>query len=128
MSVVEHQLFVEALDTLTPDQVINPVVITDPLIFGQLVSHQGLTWNKYEGMSVTLSPVAGSLTVSTFGNNGFKTTPGSTDWGNTFDADYYPASTTTFPTVGSLFRSISGVVSTRHGGEIMPTRNKDFVP
>jgi hypothetical protein len=128
MSVVEHQMFVESIDALTPDQVINPVVISDPLVFGQLVSHQGLTWNKYEGMSVTLAPVAGSLTVSTLGNNGFKTTPGNTDWGNTFDADYYPANATSFPTVGSTFRSISGVVSTRHGGEIMPTRNKDFVP
>jgi len=30
--------------------------------------------------------------------------------------------------VGSTFHALSGVVSTRHGGELMPGRSKDFVP
>ena len=128
MTVVEHQLFVETLDILTPDKSINPVVITDPLVFAQFVTHKGTTWNKYEGMSVTLQPTTGKLQIATINGGGFTTTPGNTDWGNTFDSDYFPSGSTAFPTVGSTYTSISGVVSTRHGGEIMPGRNKDFVP
>lgn len=93
-----------------------------------ILSHKGVTWNKYEGMSVTLQPTVGNLTVSAINGGGFQTTPGLTDWGNTFDSDYYPAGATTFPMQGATYRSISGVVATRHGGEIMPVRNKDFVP
>lgn len=93
-----------------------------------VLSHKGVTWNKYEGMSVTLQPTVGNLTVSAINGGGFQTTPGLTDWGNTFDSDYYPAGATTFPMQGATYRSISGVVATRHGGEIMPVRNKDFVP
>ncbi len=92
------------------------------------MSHKGVTWNKYEGMSLTLLPTIGTLQVSVVSGGGFQTTPGSTDWGNTFDSDYYPAGATAFPTVGSMYRSITGVVATRHGGELMPVRNKDFVP
>lgn len=128
MSVIEHQLFVESIETLTADQTITPLVISDPQVFGQFVSHKGVTWNKYEGMSVTLQPLTGTLMVSATNGGGFQTTPGSTDWGNTFDSDYFPSGATVFPTIGSTYRAISGVVSTRHGGELMPTRNKDFVP
>lgn len=127
MTVVEHQLFVESIEILTEDQTITPLVISDPTVFAQFVSHKGTTWNKYEGMSVTLAPSSGSLLVSAVTGGGFQTTPGMTDWGNTYDSDYYPSGATAFPTVGSTYRSISGVVATRHGGEIMPTRNKDFV-
>ena len=63
-----------------------------------------------------------------FSGHGFQTNPGSTDWGNTFDSDYYPTGAVTYPMVGSTFHSISGVVSARHGGEMMPVRTKDFVP
>lgn len=128
MTVVEHQLFVESIEILTPDLTVNPLVLSDSAVFAQFVESQGTTWNKYEGMYVTLQPSAGTLQVATFGSSGFTTLPGKTNWGDTFDGDYYPSGATTFPTVGSTFRSISGVVSTRHGGEIMPTRNKDFVP
>ena len=128
MTVVEHQLFVESLEILSADLTVNPLVISDQAVLGQFVSHKGVTWNKYEGMSVTLQPTVGNLTVSAINGGGFQTTPGLTDWGNTFDSDYYPAGATTFPMQGATYRSISGVVATRHGGEIMPVRNKDFVP
>ncbi len=128
MQVVEHQLFVESLEILTQTKTINPTVISDPLVFAQFVTHKGTTWNKYEGMSVTLQPQVGTLQIATINGGGFTTTPGNTDWGNVFDSDYYPSGATTFPTVGTTYKSISGVVSTRHGGEIMPGRNKDFVP
>ncbi len=127
MTVVEHQLFVESIEILSADQTITPTVISDPTVFAQFVSHKGTTWNKYEGMSVTLAPSSGSLLISTVTSSGFQTTPGPADWGNTYDSDYYPSGATAFPTVGSTYRSITGVVATRHGGEIMPTRNKDFV-
>ncbi len=128
MTVVEHQLFVESLEILPQSKSITPTLITDPLVFAQFVTHKGTTWNKYEGMSVTLQPQVGTLQIATINGGGFTTTPGNTDWGNTFDSDYYPAGATAFPTVGTTYKSISGVVSTRHGGEIMPGRNKDFVP
>lgn len=128
MSVVEHQLFVEQVEILPKTKAVMPVVIADPTVFAQLVSHKGTTWNKYEGMYVTLQPSVGTLQVATVTSQGFTTTPGNTDWGNTFDSEYMPSGSTAFPTVGSLFKSISGVVSCRHGGELMPIRNKDFVP
>ena len=128
MSVVEHQLFVESVEILSQDQTVTPVIISDPTVFGQFVSHMGQTWNKYEGMSVTLQPTVGALQIASVGGSGFCTNPGNTDWGNVFDSDYYPSGAASFPIVGSMYRAISGVVSTRHGGEIMPTRNKDFVP
>ncbi|HMU39445.1 MAG TPA: hypothetical protein PKE31_10560 [Pseudomonadota bacterium] len=128
MTVVEHQLFVEVIEILPQTKTIAPTVISDTTVFGQFVSHKGTTWNKYEGMLVTLQPPVGTLQIATVGNNGFTTTPGNTDWGNTFDSDYMPSGSTAFPTVGTTYKSISGVVSCRHGGEIMPGKNKDFVP
>lgn len=128
MTVVEHQLFVETLEILSPDATITPLVISDSSVFGQFVTHLGMTWNKYEGMLLTLQPTVGTLQVTAFDSSGFTTTPGNSTWGDTFDSDYYPSGATTFPTVGSMFKSITAVVSTRHGGELMPMRNKDFVP
>ena len=128
MTVVEHQLFVESIDILSPDATINPIVFSDSALYSQFVTHLGQTWNKYEGMSVTLQPTTGTLQVTAFDGSGFKTNPGGSTWGDTFDSDYYPSGATTFPTIGSMWKSISAVVSTRHGGELMPTRNKDFVP
>lgn len=128
-TVIEHQLFVDALEILTPDQTINPLVISDPAVYTQFQAHLGKTWNKYEGMYVTIQPpMSGVLTVSKFSGGGFQTTPGPIEWGDTFDSDYYPSGATTYPTVGSTYHAISGVVSTRHGGEIMPVRSRDFAP
>lgn len=128
MSVVEHQLFVETIEALSNDATITPKPITDATTISQFITSQGQTWNKYEGMYVTIQPTSGNLLVTTFNNNGFVTSPGNSQWGNIFDSDYYPAGATTFPTVGSMFKSISAVVSTRHGGALEPVRNKDFVP
>lgn len=128
MTVVEHQLFVEQLEILTPDATITPMPFNDSAIYSQFVTHLGKTWNTYEGMSITLAPSVGTLTVNAFDSSGFRTSPGNTTWGDTFDDDYYPSGAATFPTLNSMWKSISGVVSTRHGGELMPTRNKDFVP
>lgn len=128
MTVVEHQLFVEQIEVLSPDAKITPLVLSDPAMYSQFVTHLGMTWNKYEGMYVTLQPSTGMLQVTAFDSSGFTTNPGGSTWGDTFDSDYYPSGAATFPTVGSMWKSISGVVSTRHGGELMPTRNKDFVP
>lgn len=128
MTVVEHQLFVDSLEVLTEDKSIDPLLITDNAVIGQFVQSQGKTWNKYEGMYVTLQPSVGLLQVSAFTGSGFQTTPGNTEWGDTFDGDYYPTGVTTYPAVGTTFHAISGVVSTRHGGEIMPGRPKDFAP
>jgi hypothetical protein len=128
MTVVEHQLFVETIDILSPDATITPIVLSDSAMYSQFVTHLGQTWNKYEGMLVTLAPSVGTLQVTAFDGSGFKTNPGGSTWGDTFDGDYYPSGATTFPTVGSMWKSITAVVSTRHGGELMPTRNKDFVP
>ena len=60
-------------------------------------------------MSVTLQPTTGKLQIATINGGGFTTTPGNTDWGNTFDSDYFPSGSTAFPTVGSTYTSISGV-------------------
>lgn len=79
-------------------------------------------------MLVTLQLPSGALTMSSIKSQGFQATAGLTDWGSVFDGDYYPSGATTFPPVGSMYRSITGVVSTRHGGELMPGRNKDCVP
>lgn len=128
MTVVEHQLFIESFEEMPKDSTINPLVLTDTVVFGQFVTHLGQTWNKYEGMLLTLKPTAGKLSVSSVSGGGFRTNPGGTDWGNTFDGDYYPAGATAFPVVGSLYQSITGVASMRHGGELLPLRNKDFVP
>lgn len=128
MTVVEHQLFVETLEILSPDATITPTMLTDSAMYNQFVTHLGQTWNKYEGMLVTLAPTTGTLQVTAFDSSGFNTNPGGSTWGDTFDSDYYPAGATTFPTVGSMWKSITAVVSTRHGGELMPLRNKDFVP
>ena len=128
MSVVEHQVFVDSLEILTPDQTVTPIVLTDPTMYGQFVTHLGQTWKKYEGMSVTLQPSVGVLQVTAFGSGGFQTSPGNSNWGDTFDGDYYPTGVTMYPIVGSTFHALSGVVSTRHGGELMPGRSKDFVP
>lgn len=128
MTVVEHQLFIEKIEVLTKDAMITPVTLSDSAMYSQFVTHLGMTWNKYEGMLITLQPTAGTLQVTAFDGSGFTTMPGNTTWGDTFDSDYYPSGAATFPTVGSMWKAISGVVSTRHGGELMPTRNKDFVP
>ncbi|TXH26770.1 MAG: hypothetical protein E6Q99_04150 [Elusimicrobia bacterium] len=127
-TVVEHQIFVEAIEILTTNKAIAPTVLSDTAMYNQFQTHLGQTWNKYEGMLVTLQPATGVLTVSAFNSQGFQATPGLTDWGDVFDGDYYPSGATMFPLVGSTYRSITGVVSTRHGGELMPGRNKDFVP
>jgi len=128
MTVVEHQLFVDSLEVLSEDQSVDPLTITDNTVISQFVKSQGKTWNKYEGMYVTLQPSVGRLQVSTFNSDGFQTTPGPVEWGDVFDNDYYPTGVTTYPTVGSTFAAISGVVSTRHGGELMPGRPRDFAP
>lgn len=127
--VVEHQLFVDSLEILDQAQSITPLVISDSTVYTQFQTHLGKTWNKYEGMYVTIQPpMNGVLTVSKFSSSGFQTTPGPIEWGDVFDNDYYPTGVTMYPTMGTTFHAISGVVSTRHGGEIMPVRNKDFAP
>lgn len=127
--VVEHQLFADTLEILDEAQSITPLVISDPMVYTQFQTHLGKTWNKYEGMYVTIQPPNnGVLTVSKFSSSGFQTTPGPIEWSDAFDNDYYPTGVTMFPTMGATFHAISGVVSTRHGGEIMPVRNKDFAP
>lgn len=129
MTVVEHQLYADSIEIIAPNQTLTPMVISDPTVFAQFKRHQGTTWNKYEGMYLTLQPTTGTLQVSTYtSGSGFQTIPGSTDWGDTFDSDYYPSGASSFPTTFSTWKSISGVVSTRKGGELMPVRNKDFVP
>ena len=127
-TVIEHQIFADSVTPLQNVATINPLVISDATVYAQLVAHMGTTWNKYEGMSVTLQPAKGTLQISATSGSGFKTIPGNTDWGNTFDSSYIPNGQMTFPTLGSVWKSISGVVSTRHGGEVMPVRFKDFVP
>lgn len=97
-------------------------------MYNQFQRHLGMTWNKYEGMLVTLRPNAGTLQVLSLDSKGFQTSPGPVDWSDRFDGDYYPAGATTFPAIGAMYRAISGVVSTRHGGSILPGRNSDFVP
>jgi hypothetical protein len=129
MTVVEHQLFVDSLEVLDESQSVDPLVISDPAVINQFVQSQGQTWNKYEGMYVTLQPAGGgTLQVSDFNSDGFRTVPGNTHWGDTFDGDYYPTGVSTYPAIGTTFHAISGVVSTRHGGEIMPGRPRDFAP
>ena len=128
MSVVEHQLFIDSLEILPPTQTITPLVLSDSSQYGLFVTHLGTLWQTYEGMSVVLQPASGVLQVSAFSDHGFQTTPGNTDWGDTFDSDYYPTGALTYPTVGTTFHAIFGVVSTRHGGELQPGRSKDFVP
>lgn len=128
MSVAEHQLFIDSLEILPSTQTITPLALSDATKFGLLVTHVGTLWQTYEGMYVALQPTSGLLQISTFSGHGFQTSPGSTDWGNAFDSDYYPTGAVTYPVVGSTFHAIFGVVSARHGGEIMPVRSKDFVP
>ena len=128
MTVVEHQLFVEKLEVLPEDRQIAARPITDAAEFARFVTHAGTGWKQYEGMYVVLRPAMGTLQVSEASAGGFKTIPGGTDWGDTFDNDYFPKDAVAFPSIGSTFHSIAGVVSTRHGGEIMPVRNGDFVP
>lgn len=126
--VVEHQLFAESIDELELSQVVTPLLLSDPGLYGQFVPHLGTTWDLYEGMYVTLQPTGVLLRVTAVDDDGFVTFPGSTRWGNTFDSDYYPSGATTFPPVGTTFHAISGVVTARKGGAIEPLRNKDFVP
>jgi len=128
MSVIEHQLFIDSLEILPPTQTITPLVLSDSTQYGLFVTHLGTLWQTYEGMYVALQPASGVLQVSVFSNHGFQTTPGNTDWGDTFDSDYYPTGAVTYPAVGTTFHAIFGVVSTRHGGELQPGRAKDFVP
>lgn len=127
-TVLEHQLFVESIEILPQEQIITPTVFENTAMYNQFQRHLGMTWNKYEGMLVTLRPNAGTLQVLSLDGKGFQTSPGPVDWGDTFDGDYYPAGATTFPAIGAMYRAISGVVSTRHGGGILPGRNSDFVP
>ena len=108
MSVVEHQLFVDSLEVLPQTQTVTPLVLSDSSKFGLFVTHVGTLWQTYEGMAVTLQPATGTLQVATFSDHGFQTSPGNSDWGDTFDGDYYPSGATTFPAVGSTYHAISG--------------------
>lgn len=128
MTVVEHQLFADAVKPLPNDKTIAPTVVSDSSTYSQFVSHTGAGFGRYEGMYVTIQPDKGLLQVTAFNGDGFQTIPGNMNWGDTFDGDYYPMGAASFPAVGSTWHAISGVVSTRHGGEVMPVRNKDFVP
>ena len=128
MTVVEHQIFADAIMPLANDQSITPTVLPDATTYSQFTTHTGAGFDRYEGMYVTLQPDKGLLQVSTYGKDGFQTLPGTVDWGNTFDGDYFPMGAVSFPSVGSTYHALSGVVSARHGGELMPVRNKDFVP
>ena len=58
------------------------------------------------------------------------TNPGGTDWGTTFRYTYHPGNPDagTFPVVGTMYTSISGVVSNTFGGALMPTQPTDFAP
>lgn len=128
MTEVEHQVFIDTLEPLPNTAVITPLVFGDYTQYGQFVAHSGKGWAAYEGMLVTLAPAKGILQVTGVHADGFQTIPGPTDWSNVFDSEYEPDPGTQFPAFGSTFKSISGVVSTRHGGGIMPMRTKDFVP
>lgn len=128
MTVVEHQIFADSIVPLPNDKSIAPTVITDPTTYPQFTTHTGVGFDRYEGMYITLQPDKVLLQVSSFSGSGFQTLPGNVTWGDTFDGDYYPMGATMFPTVGSTYHAISAVVSARHGGELMPVRNKDFVP
>lgn len=127
-TVVEHEIDIDSLTVLAAVAPPPVLLIADPAVFSQLVAHAGLTWNQYEGMQLMVEPPMGGLTVSELvTGTGFLTMPGSTCWGDTFNNKYEQTKGIPFPTVGVTFKSISGVVSTRHGGSIMPIKFSDFV-
>jgi len=53
MTVVEHQLFVEAMEILSADLTVNPVVISDQTVFAQFVSHYIAIVERFTSISLT---------------------------------------------------------------------------
>ena len=127
-TVIEHAILLDSVNLRPNAPTIQPTVLSDSTALASLASHTGSGWNQYEGMLVTLVPSTGPLTVTMASTGGFRTTPGNSDWGDTFESNYTPGAILFYPTDGLTFQSITGVVSARHGGNLLARNDPDFVP
>jgi hypothetical protein len=126
MTVVHHEITCDGATASSGGNAPfpTPVALNDPGLF---VVHSGSGWNMYEGTYVTITPTGRKLTVGTvdtFGN--FTTVPDNAQWdtNNYFGA----ADAGQFPMNGSMWTSLSGLVTTDFGGSLSPIQASDYVP
>jgi len=129
-TVVQHEVDIDMLTvTATGQTVPAATVVTDadPSLF---VPYSGTGWAMYEGMIVKLQPASGKFTTTLDTYGGWTCAPGGGHFADTFTTFFRPdgAAANMWPPNGSMFSSISGIVSLTFGGGILPDDNSDFVP
>jgi hypothetical protein len=128
-TVVQHEVELDELDITASDQNLpTPMAVTDS---GQFVPYSGGGWAQYEGTYIKLSPASGKFTVTLDTANGSWTTaPGGAQFADTFNPFFRPdgGAANMWPPTGTMFSSISGIVSAGFGGSILPIENADFAP
>lgn len=126
-SVVEHHIEADSVTKSAMARTITATVIS--ATGTHFLTKTGSDWAMYEGMLVKLQAPAGNLTVTSVDTGApfhFHTTPGNTSWGTSFRFAYNRMDMGVVVTQGRVFKSVSGVVTTKFGGQVNPTKPTDF--
>ncbi len=128
--ITQHELVLDSLNVLAKDQALPlPMTVTDtdPSLF---VPYSGAGWAMYEGTRIKLQPSGGKFTTTLDAFGGWTCAPGGAHYVDTYTGFFRPdgSAANSWPPNGSMFASISGIVSLSFGGGIMPTSFADFVP
>jgi hypothetical protein len=130
-SWVQHSIVLTSLTDNGAGTLPAPMVVSDGSIF---TAYTGSGWAMYEGTRVKVQPTSGMLSITenlqvqSVAPYSFRTSPGTTEWGTTYDTLYNPKGGTRLDAVGTMYTSISGVVGTVFGGSVIPSQASDFTP
>ena len=147
-TVVQHGITIDMLTTTTvKGDLPAPIVVTDtnPTMFKPYTTAGG--FQKYEGTYIQLKPAAGKFTTTLtqsasfktmcpgktgFYNGSFTVSPGGASFSDTYASFYLNKdagqATNCDPADGSMYSSISAIVSASFGGALLPTEQMDFQP
>ena len=100
MTVVEHQLFVESIDILSPDATINPIVFSDTALYSQFIYAPWTDLEQVRGHVGDAPANDGHAAGDGVRRQRLQDQPGRQHLGRYLDGDYCPAGATTFPTIG----------------------------
>ncbi|MEO6953610.1 MAG: hypothetical protein ABI321_17545, partial [Polyangia bacterium] len=147
-TITQHGVDIDSLTTTTvKGNLPAPMVVTDSAttIFTPYAPTGG--FKQYEGTYIELKPASGKFTTTLTSNAAFKTmcpnktglyngsftvAPGGAAFSDTFAAFYLNKdagqATNCDPADGSMYSSISAIVSAGFGGSLLPTLESDFQP
>jgi hypothetical protein len=142
-TVVQHSITIDELTQVSTKQTLpTPIAVVDEAT-SIFTPYSGSGWAMYEGTYIKLTPNGGGNFTSTLevvssggkncggfnSNGGFSLAPGGANFSDSFNTFYVPDGgvVNCWPTNGTMFKSVSGIVDATFGGSILPAQESDFV-